>query len=147
MKKVLLALLVLFSLTATAQDTTKVRNLQLPARLVYYLMPQMAQPANDSLFQVLIDLRPKLRIANPPTGQALVTIDSIPTVELANLYNFALNTPSYSKIGTNMQGQLVNARAANSYLDALCLAFEGFYDGIIKNQIQTGKKMVTGKNQ
>ena len=147
MKRVLLALLVLVSLTTQAQDTTKVRNLQLTARLVYYLMPQMAQPANDSLFQVLIDLRPKLRIANPPVGQTLVTIDSIPTVELANLYNFALNTPSYSKIGTNMQGQLVNARAANSYLDALCLAFEGFYDGIIKNQIQTGKKMVTGKNQ
>ena len=107
----------------------------------------MAQPANDSLFQVLIDLRPKLRIANPPIGQTLVTIDSIPTVELANLYNFALNTPSFSKIGTNMQAQLVNARAANTYLESLCLAFENFYDGIIKNQIQTGKKMVTGKNQ
>ena len=147
MKRVLLVLLVLVSLTSQAQDTTKVRNLQLTARLVYYLMPQMAQPANDSLFQVLIDLRPKLRIANPPIGQTLVTIDSIPTVELANLYNFALNTPSFSKIGTNMQAQLVNARAANTYLESLCLAFENFYDGIIKNQIQTGKKMVTGKNQ
>ena len=147
MKKLLFAFVLLVSISATAQDSTKVKGLQLPARLVYFLLPQIMQPTNDSLFQVAIDLRPKLRIPTPPVGATLVTLDSIPTVELANLYNYTLNTPSYSSIGTLMQNQIANARAANSYLDALCLAFENFYSNKMKDQIQLGKKMVTGKNQ
>lgn len=148
MKKLVFAVLFLVSLTATAQtDSTKVKGLQLPARLVYFLLPQIMQPTNDSLFQVAIDLRPKLRIPTPPTGATLVTLDSIPTVELANLYNYALNTPSYSSIGTLMQNQIANARASNTYLDALCFAYENFYSSKMKDQIQLGKKMVTGKVQ
>ena len=147
MKKLLFGLVLLVSITASAQDSTKVKGLQLPARLVYFLLPQIMQPTNDSLFQVAIDLRPKLRIPTPPTGATLVTLDSIPTVELANLYNYALNTPSYSSIGTLMQNQIANARLAHTYLDALCVAFENFYSSKMRDQIQLGKKMVTGKLQ
>lgn len=148
MKKLLLVFAVLLSVSTQAQsDSTKVKALQLPAKLVYFLLPQIMQPSNDSLFQVAIDLRPKLRIPTPPTGNTLVTLDSIPTVELANLYNYTLNTPSYTSIGTLMQNQIANARAANTYLDALCLAFENYYASKMKDQVQQGKKMVTGKAQ
>lgn len=148
MKKLVFGLLIMFSVSAQAQtDSTKVKGLQLPAKLVYFLLPQIMQPSNDSLFQVAIDLRPKLRIPTPPTGATLVTIDSIPTVELANLYNYTLNTPSYTSIGTLMQNQIANARTANTYLDSLCTAFENFYSNMMKTQVQAGKKMVTGKSQ
>lgn len=147
MKNLVFGLLILLSVGVKAQDSTKVKGLQLPARLIYFLHPAIMQPGNDSLFQVALDLRPKLRIATPPTGATLVTIDSIPTVELANLYNYALNSFSYTKMATTMQSQLASVRLTNSFLDSLCTTFENFYDAKVKEQIQLGKKMATGKLQ
>ena len=147
MRKLFFGFALLLSVSTQAQDSTKVKGLQLHARLIYYLLPAIMQPANDSLYQVSIDLRPKLRVAVPPTGATLVTIDSIPTVELANLYNYTLGSPSYSKMGSSMQTQIASARTANTYLDALCLAFENFYSNLTQSQIQSGKRMATGKLQ
>lgn len=147
MKKLLFGFLLMSSMSAIAQDSTKVKGMQLPAKLIYFLLPAIMQPSNDSLFQVAIDLRPKLRVSIPPTGATLVTVDSIPTVELANLYNYSLNAPAYTKMAVLMQTQLSTIRSMNSYLDTLCLSFENFYDSKLKDQISLNKKMATGKIQ
>ena len=117
MKKILFFLFLLASLKVAAQtDSTKVKALQLKANLIEYLATQIVNPGNDSLYQVYIDLRQQFRVAVPPTGQTLVTIDSIPTVELANLYNYTMANSDGMSMGNQMKNQLITARAANSYL-------------------------------
>ena len=145
MKKLLLGLLVLLSATTQAQDTTKVKGLQLPAKLIYFLQPAIRKPDNDSLFQVAIDLRKQLK--NDPQGTTLVTIDSIPTVELANLYNYVLNGPAGFGLAKPMKDQLAPIRLINSFLDTLCTEYENFIAIQLNSTIKQGKKMATNRQQ
>lgn len=146
MKNIAIALLLIISIKSYSQtDSTKVKGVQMQAKLIAYLTPNIAQVSNDSLFQVYIDLRNKFRISSPPAGNTLVTIDSIPTVELANLYNYTLSNSDGMGVSALMKARLTTARAANTYLDRLCTAFETFWTNKLNDLITAGLKMYTGK--
>lgn len=145
MKQTLFSILLLLSINAFSQDTTKVKGLQLPARLLSYLATNIFVPNNDSLVQVYIDLRPKFRIQNPPTANTLVTIDSIPTVELASLYNYTLSNSDGMGVSALMKARLVTARSTNAYLDRLCTAYETFWANKLADLITSGAKILTGR--
>ena len=146
MKKIIIAILFLIAFTANAQtDTTKIKALQLKANLIEYLATQIVNPGNDSLYQVYIDLRPQFRVVTPPTGQTLVTIDSIPTVELANLYNYTMANSDGMSMGNQMKTQIVSARAANSYLETLCAGYEAYWQSRLIALRIAGKKLLKGK--
>lgn len=145
-KKLLaIILLLIVTITVKSQDTTKVKSLQLQNRIIEYLIPQIMQPNNDSLFQVYVDLRPKYRIASPPTGTTLVTIDSIPTTELANLYNYALSQPDGMGASLLLKAQIATARAGNTYLDRLCTALETVWSNQLINMRIAGRKILRGQ--
>jgi hypothetical protein len=146
MKRIITILAILISTNAFSQtDSTKIKGLQLTARLLYYLAPSIVNENNDSLYQVYIDLRPKFRIVTPPVGAALVTLDSIPTVELAKLYQFALSTPEGYSMANTMKNQIAATRIINSYLDNLCTAFEAAWQNRLLVLIADGKKLLRGK--
>ena len=146
MKKILFFLFLLASLKVAAQtDSTKVKALQLKANLIEYLATQLINPSNDSLYQVYIDLRPQFRVVTPPTGQTLVTIDSIPTVELAGLYNYTMANSDGMSMGNQMKTQIVSARASNSYLESLCAGYETFWQNRLIALRLTGRKLLKGK--
>lgn len=146
MKKTLLALSILFGLNAAAQtDTTKVKALALQVRLIEYLTPVIVNTDNDSLLQVWVNLRPTFRVANPPVGVTLVTIDSIPTVELANLYNYTLSNSDGMGVSNMMKTQISATRLANTYLDRLCTGFETMWTQKLIALRLAGRKLLRGK--
>jgi hypothetical protein len=144
MKYILILLLI--SSAATAQDTATVRNLRIMVRQLEYVALQLVNIDNDSLYQVYIDLRPKFRVKNPPTGNTLVTIDSIPTVELAALYNYCLSNSDGMSYGGQFKATITAARAKNSYLDRLCTAYELQWTERLIELRRNGRKLLTGKN-
>ena len=143
MKYILILLLI--SSAATAQDTLTVRNLPIMVRQLEYIASQLTNIDDDSLYQVYIDLRPKFRIKNPPTGNTLVTIDSIPTVELAALYNYCLSNSDGMGYGSQFKATIAAARAANSYLNRLCTAYELQWTERLIELRKNGRKLLTGK--
>ena len=146
MKKGIIAILFLIAFKAHAQtDTAKVKALQLKANLIEYLASQLVNPGNDSLYQVYIDLRPQFRVTTPPTGQTLFTIDSSPTVELANLYNYTMANSDGMSMGNQMKNQIAAARTANSYLENLCAGYEAFWQSRLITLRIAGKKLLKGK--
>lgn len=143
MKKILLILLI--PMVCKAQDSTKIKGIQLTAKLLEYVIHLVMNPENDSLYQVYIDLRPKFRVANPPSNQTLVTIDSIPAVELANIYNYTLSNSEGMGMNNDMKSQIASARATNTYLDRLCSAFEQFWKDRLSALRISGRKILRGK--
>lgn len=146
MKKVFFLLSLIVSISATAQDSTKIKNLPIMVRQLEYVTSQLMNVENDSLFQVYIDLRPKFRISNPPTGNTLVTIDSIPTVELANLYNYTLSNNDGLGYGSQFKTTISAARVANSYLNRLCTAYEQYWIDRMTVLRNGGRFILRGKN-
>lgn len=144
MKKIIILLLICNNSIAQT-DTTKIKSLQLKANLIEYFTTYLMNPDNDSLYQVYIDLRPKFRVTTPPTGQTMVTIDSIPTVELANLYNTIMSNSDGMSMGNQMKNQLIAARAANSYLETLCAGYEAYWFSRLISLRIAGKKLLKGK--
>lgn len=146
MKKIIFAIAMLISISAKAQtDSTKVKGLQIMCRQLEYVTPLLMNPDNDSLYQVYIDLRPKFRIANPPGGNTLVTIDSIPTTELANLYNYTLSNNDGMGYGNQFKNTIASARVANSYLDRLCTAYEAFWTERLQALRLAGRRLLRGR--
>ena len=146
MKKLITVIIFLTAFKSHAQiDTTKVKALQLKANLIEYLAVQFMNSDNDSLYQVYIDLRPKFRILNPPTGQTLVTIDSIPTVELANLYNYSMSNSDGMGMSNQMKTQIASARTANSYLETLCAGYETYWLNRLITLRTAGRRLLKGK--
>lgn len=128
--KILLSILFVFlSFSLSAQDSTKIRSLVLKASTIestfIYLFGQVE---NDSAFQVYLDVR-KFWRPTRPAGTALITIDSIPTVELAKLYNYCLENHSGMRLGNLISGEssFTAARAANTYLNRLCTEYDNFW--------------------
>ena len=126
-------------------DSTKVYNLQIMARQLEYVIGQCMNSNNDSLYQVYIDLRPKFRVANPPVGPTLVTIDSIPTYELAILYNYTLSNPDGIGYGNQFKTTIASARTTNTYLDRLCTFFESYWTNKLIELRVSGRKILRGK--
>ena len=114
-------------------------------RILEYVAPQLMSPDNDSLFQVYIDLRPKFRIKTPPSGNDVVTVDSINTTDLANLYNYCLSNNDGIGYSNQMKNALVAPRAANSYLNRLCTAHEAFWQDRLLTIRNAGRRLLRGK--
>jgi hypothetical protein len=147
MKYIFILLLFISSATeTTAQDSTKVRNLQIMVRQLEYVTPQLINIDNDSLFQVFIDMRPKFAGKNPPKDSMLVTIDSIPTVELANLYNYCLSNSDGIGYAKQFKKTIAAARVSNKYLNRLCTENELFWDGRGREIRLNGRRLLRGKN-
>lgn len=147
MKRILLSFFILVSINSFAQDTNDsayMKNIPIQARVIFYLTPRTLDPSNDSLYSVFIKWRTSLR-ANPVTGTTTVTIDTIPTVELANLYSYALSNPDGLGAGNIVKSQLTTPRAAHPYLDRLCTAIEASYAAQLTNAQNIGKKLLSGK--
>ena len=146
MKKILVFVILFASLKSTAQtDSTKIYNLQIMTRQLEYVIGQCLNPNKDSIHQVYIDMRKNFRIANPPSGATLVTIDSIPTVELAILYNYTLSNPDGIGYRTQFKATIAAARAANTYLDRLCTFFENYWANKLSDIRIAGRKILRGK--
>jgi len=145
MKKIILFTLVAFTLQAQSQDSTKVKGLQIMCRQLEYVTPLLMNADNDSLYQVYIDLRPKFRISNPPSGNTLVMIDSIPTTELANLYNYTISNNEGIGYGNAFKQTIASARATNTYLDRLCTEYENFWQNRLQALRAAGRKLLRGK--
>jgi hypothetical protein len=94
---------------------------------------------------VYIDLRPKFRILTPPVGATLVLLDSIPTVELANLYQYTLSNSDGMSMAGAMKSQIAATRLINSYLESLCAGFELQWQSRLLALIASGKKLLRGK--
>lgn len=148
MKKILISISILISINGIAQspnDSAYTKNIALQARLVAYLTPLTIDPANDSLHQVFFKWRAALR-ANPAlSGVTTISIDTIPTVELAGMYGYVLKNADGMNVSAIMKPQLTTARAANAYLDRLCTAFETLWANTLANQILVGRKLLLGK--
>lgn len=148
MKKIILVIFILTSINAYSQspnDSAYTKNIALRAQLVAYLTPLTIDPQNDSLYSVFLKWRSFLR-ANPNTsGNTNITIDTIPTAELANMYGYVLKNADGMSVSSVMKPQLVTARAANAYLDRLCTAFENLWSTTLATAIQNGKKLLLGK--
>ncbi len=145
MKKIATVILFLAALKCNAQDSTKIKGLQLQSRVIEYIISNCMNPDNDSLYQVYIDLRPKYRIANPPSGATLVTIDSIPTVELSNLYFYVLSNSDGMGMGNLVKTGLATVRVSNSYLDRLCTNSETYWADRLATLRTAGRKLLRGK--
>ena len=146
MKKILVVILFFVAFKSNAQtDSTKVYGLQIMARQLEYVIGQCLNPNNDSLYQVYIDMRQKFRISFPPTGATLVTIDSIPTYELAILYNYTLSNPDGIGYGNQFKTTIASARTSNTYLDRLCTFFESYWTSRLIELRTSGKKILKGK--
>ena len=146
MKTLILFFLLSSSFFSFAQsDSMKIKSLQLTARVIETITPLLMNPNNDSLYQVYEDLRPKFRKQNQPTGSTLVSIDSIPTTELANIYSILLQNPEGLSLGSQFKNQIATTRAANSFLDFLCTNIENAWtDRILLSRAQ-GRKLLKGK--
>lgn len=145
MKKLTTVALLFISVQSFAQDTATVRNLPIQARLAKYLAPRMANIEIDSLYTPFLNLRAKFRVPNPPTGTTNVTIDSIPTVELANLYRYTMSNSEGMGAGLLMRTQISTARAGNPYLNRLCTAVEAEPLQRFADIIAAGGKLLMGK--
>lgn len=144
MKYILILLLI--SSAASAQDSTKIKNLPIMVRQLEYIASQLVNIDDDSLYQVYIDLRTKFRGANPPQGNTLVTIDSIPTTDLADIYNYCLSNSDGMGYGSQFKTTIAAARAANSYLNRLCTAYENAWQERLIQLRLNGRKILRGKN-
>lgn len=146
MKKILIVILFFVAFKSNAQtDSTKIYNLPIMARQLEYVIGQCMNPNNDSLHQVYIDMRKNFRVANPPSGVTLVTIDSIPTYELAILYNYTLSNPDGIGYGNQFKNTIASARTTNTYLDRLCLFFESYWTNRLIELRVSGRKILKGK--
>lgn len=147
MKTILISITLLLSINTfsqSANDSAYTKNLALQARVIVYLVPRTLDPSNDSLYSVFIKWRSALR-NNPVSGTTTVTIDTIPTVELANLYSYVLQQPDGLGVGALMKSQINSARNANPYLQRLCTAIEDAYSAQLANMILIGRKLLLGR--
>lgn len=148
MKKIIVLILISISINTFAQspnDSAFTKNIALQARLVAYLTPLTIDPANDSLHQVFFKWRAALRTNPNISGVTTISIDTIPTVELANMYGYVLKNADGMNVSTIMKPQLVSARSANAYFDRLCTAFETLWTTTLNNQIALGRKLLLGR--
>lgn len=145
MKKIIIISFLFLALKTNAQDTTKVYNLSLQSRLISFVAPLCTSPENDSLFTTFLNWRTKYRAANPsPTTEVLT--DSIPTVELAKLYNFCLSNSDGLSISSLFKSSIQNARDNNAFLNRLCTAYELYFHEKFAQMRQNGKKLLMGKD-
>lgn len=147
MKKILLSITIFISLNSLAQsanDSAYTKALALQARLTAIFAPYANNSGNDSLFTYFIKLR-AAQHSNFVTGTTTITIDTIPTVELANLYNYVLGLPGGLGFTALVTTQLSAARTANPYLQKLCTDIDNAWNARAAQMLIDGYKLERGK--
>ncbi len=144
MKNIIIVLLCMRAFTVFAQDSTKVVNVSLQARIIEYFANVMKDPANDDRFTVFLKWRTALR-STKATGTAAVLTDTIPTVVLADMYDIALASEEGFGVAALLKTQIAAKRAANSYLNRLCTNIEDAYTAILTRRRLDGRKLLLGK--
>lgn len=146
MKKILISILLLASINAfsqSANDSAWTKNLAIQARLTAIFSPQTTNTSNDSLIAVFIKWR-QAQHQNFVTGTTTITIDSIPTVELANLYNYVMGLSGGLGF-MPLLNQLNAARTANPYLDRLCSTYDQQWSLRASQMLLDGYKLQRGR--
>lgn len=147
MKTIIITSLFFLSLQSFAQspnDSAYTKNLSLKVNTILLFIPRTIDPSNDSLFTVFQKWRTSLRSTPNITGISSIVIDTIPTVELANLYAYTQQLPTGLNIGNTVQNQLTAARLANPYLDRLCTAIEANYSAQGSSMLLISRKLLVG---
>lgn len=147
MKPIMFTSLLFLSIQLFAQsanDSAYTKNLALRSTTISLLTPKTLDPSNDSLFLVFVKWRTSLR-ANPVSGNTTVTIDTIPTVELANMYEYVMQLPSGLGIVNIVANQLTAARTANPYLNRLCQAIDDKYAAQLATMLAVGRRLLLGR--
>lgn len=122
MKKILLALFILISGTATAQDSV-IANLQLRARTIKLIAILAKQSDDTTMVKTFLSWNVQFKATNP-NDNANVTIASALAVDVGKMYSFLLSLP----VGLNEVEDFVGDfktsiqpfRVANAFLDAIC---------------------------
>ncbi|MBK9329045.1 MAG: hypothetical protein IPM95_06970 [Sphingobacteriales bacterium] len=145
MKKIIIISFLFLALKTNAQDTAKIYNLSLQSRLISFVSPICTSPENDSLFTTFLNWRAKYRATNPQPTTVILT-DSIPTVELAKLYNYCLSNSDGLSISSIFKSSIQNVRDNNAFLNRLCTAYELYYQEKFALMRQNGKRLLMGKD-
>jgi hypothetical protein len=120
-----------------------VLNLQLKAKTIKALAVPSRSFTQGTFFDAYIKWFTHFK-ANLPNDNANVSIDSIPTIMIAALYDIALFDVKYSTILDDLQTSLISKRGIDSELDGLCTASEAKLQQMIDDNILEGNKILTG---
>lgn len=144
MKKLLILTFLIASTRLIAQDTTKVLNLSLQARLVEYIAPSMSSPEDVERFSIFLKWRTVFR-ASKPTGTQTVILDTIGTDLLARIYNQVLSAPEGMGAAALFKAQIATKRSGNSMLNRLCTDYENQWAATLVERRQRGRKILIGQ--
>lgn len=144
MKKTFVILFLFFCFQSRAQDTTKVYNLSLSARLIEYLAPAIANPDNDENFDVFLKWR-KIYRSNPPSVTGSVITDTIPVSTIAFMYTSLLQGQEGFALSPSFKTALNTARNSNNNLDRQLTAIETAFTNQTTTMRMVGRRLLTGK--
>jgi hypothetical protein len=80
-----------------------------------------------------------LLISSAATAQDTATVRNLP------IYNYCLSNSDGMGYGSQFKATIASARAANSYLNRLCLAYELQWTERLIQLRLNGRKLLTGK--
>lgn len=142
MKKILLIISLLIGLNTFSQSPW-VTNWQLQAGTWRTIAEDFKSNSQFSDFVAFIKIFNSFRATNHADA-ANVTLDSIPTVMVAILYEKVLFDVAYGDILSNFQNSLTSKRATNTLLDGLCNALEARLVTMRSGKKAAGNKLLTG---
>lgn len=146
MKKLFSIILIVVSLSLSAQDST-IATLSIKARLVQTLAPFVKNGDDTSSINLMIRWIKKWDVVNPPSGTTQVVVDSVSVILISALYNKAKSYPQgAASVGDDFESDVAAIRAANPYLDKLLDDIDVIYNSVVPDSRTRGRKLLTGKN-
>lgn len=142
MKKILLIIALLIGLNSFSQSPW-VTNWQLQAGTWRTIAEDFKSNAQFSDFVAFIKVFNNFK-GNNHNDNVPITLDSIPTVMVAILYEKVLFDVAYGDILENFQTSLTSKRGTNSLLNTLCTALETRLNNMRSGKKAAGNKLLTG---
>lgn len=128
MKKLLIALFIIASFIAKAQDTTVVNNFTMQAQIVVNMMPYLCQPDDSSKMNLYLKYNTSLNtLGNSITATTPITVNQISVINIVQMYLKIAGTPAGFTLLTPFQTGLNSYRSANTNLDRQCTSLEVNY--------------------
>lgn len=138
---VLLTTSTMFAIHAQSGDSL-VTNLQLKAGTIRTIAP-VAQKMNiDYSLKAFTKWYANLKASNP-SNNANVTIDSIPTLMIATLYEIVLFDVKYANVLQDIETAVNSKRNSNELLDALCTEAESRLAAYKEEPLIAGTKLTS----
>ncbi len=123
MKYSITLFILLIGLKSYSQDSSIITNLQLKAKTVRGVEVISRVFIDDKSFNAYLKWYNYFK-ANNPNDNANVTIDTIPTLMLSEIYGRVLFDVRYGEIVDDLQQSTTSKRTTNSYLDSLMTTHE-----------------------